>query len=175
MEWLGDLIGLGANVASGGLFGLVGSLIGIGAKWLQAKQAAKIKAAEWGHEITLLKLQMEAGDRETENELSIARSEGSWKGLSDSYRTVVPATAVSPLVNGIRSLFRPFLTISLWVLVVIELSWMLDGTLEVWIAEAGQFGETVKYVIDSTVFSAATATTWWFGDRAFTPPGQKAR
>jgi hypothetical protein len=175
MEWLGDLIGLGANVASGGLFGLLGSLIGVGAKWLQAKQAAKAKAEEWKHEITLRQLAMEANDRETENELAIARSEGSWKGLSDSYHTVIPSTAVPSWTNAIRSLFRPFLTISLWVLVVIELRWMLDGTLEIWIENSGQFGVTIKYVIDSTVFSAATATTWWFGDRAMTPPGQKAR
>ena len=175
MGWLGDLLGLGANVASGGLFGLLGSLIGVGAKWLQAKQQAKAKAEEWKHEIKLLELQMEAGDRETENELAVSRSEGSWQGLSDSYHTVVRSSAVPSWVNGIRALFRPILTISLWILVVIELRWMLDGTLEVWISDAKMFGPTVKYIIDSTVFSAATATTWWFGDRAFTPPGQKAR
>jgi len=177
MGFLGDLLGLGANVASGGLFGLLGSLIGVGAKWLQAKQAAKAKISEWQHEIKLLELQMEAGDRETENELAISRSEGSWKGLSDSYHNnaIIPASAVPAWANAIRSLFRPFLTISLWILVVIELSWMLNGTLEVWISDAKQFGITINYIIDSTVFSAATATTWWFGDRAFTPPGQKAR
>jgi len=175
MGFLVDLIGLGANVASGGIFGLLGSLIGVGAKWLQAKQAAKAKASEWQHEIKLLELQMEAGDRETENELAISRSEGSWKGLSDSYHTVVPAAAIPAWANAIRSLFRPFLTIALWVLVVIELRWMISGTLEVWVSDAQQFGITIKYIIDSTVFSAATATTWWFGDRAFTPPGQKAR
>ena len=175
MGFLGDLLGLGANVASGGIFGLLGSLIGVGAKWLQARQAAKAKTAEWQHEIKLLELQMEAGDRETENELAISRSEGSWQGLSASYNTVVPSSAVPAWANSIRSLFRPILTIALWVLVVIELRWMLDGTLEVWVSDAKQFGVTIKYIIDSTVFSAATATTWWFGDRAFTPPGQKAR
>jgi len=175
MGFLGDLLGLGANVASGGIFGLFGSLIGVGAKWLQAKQAAKAKAVEWQHEIKLLELQMEAGDRETENELAISRSEGSWMGLRDSYHTIVPASAVPAWVNSVRSLFRPFITISLWLLVVVELRWMINGTLEVWISDAQQFGVTIKYIIDSTVFSASTATVWWFGDRAFTPPGQKAR
>jgi len=159
----------------GGLFGLLGSIIGVGAKWLQAKQAAKSKASEWQHEIKLLALQMEAGDRETENELAISRSEGSWKGLSDSYNTTVPASAVPAWANSIRSLFRPFLTISLWILVVIELRWMINGTLEVWISDSAMFGSTIKYIIDSTVFAASTSSVWWFGDRAFTPPGQKAR
>jgi len=175
MEWIGELLGIGANVASGGIFGLVGSLLGVGTKYLQQRQANKQKDREWQHEIELRKLIMEAGDHETENELAIASSEGSWKGLSASYNTVIGSGNVHMWVNDFRSMFRPVLTVGLWVLVVIMLSWMLDGTLTAWITKSGIFSDTIKYIIDSAVFSASTATVWWFGDRAMTPPGAKAR
>ena len=38
MEWLSSLIGVGTSVASGGLFGLIGSLAGVGMKMWQKKQ-----------------------------------------------------------------------------------------------------------------------------------------
>jgi hypothetical protein len=175
MEWISDLLGIGANVASGGLFGLVGSLIGVGAKYLQAKQVAKAKAAEWEHEIKLRELTMEQGDRETENEIAIASSEGAWKGLSASYQTTIPSSSVHMWVNDIRALFRPLLTIALWVMTLVTLRWMINGTVQQWMLEAESFAPMVKYTIDSITFSASTATVWWFGDRAMTPPGAKAR
>jgi len=39
----------------------------------------------------------------------------------------------------------------------------------------GQLANMTRYIVYSMVFSAATATVWWFGDRALTPPNMKAR
>ena len=44
MDFLGDLLGGAASVASGGLFGLFGSLIGVGAKYFQEKQRQNLIA-----------------------------------------------------------------------------------------------------------------------------------
>jgi hypothetical protein len=142
---------------------------------MNARQERIEKDAERSHEIELLKLQMERGDRKTENELAIARSEGSWRGLKASYRSDIDARLVSTWVNNIRSLFRPLLTILLWAAALIVFFAVTGGRLEKWIIQAGEFGDIIRYMIFSMYFSASTATVWWFGDRAMTPPGMKAR
>ena len=180
MEIIGSLLGAGASVASGGLFGLVGSLIGVGTKYLQQRQANAQKDKDWMHEIELRKLDMEQGDRETENELAIAQSEGSWQGLEASYKTVVSASSVHTIVNDIRSLFRPVLTLSLIVLSALLFWWVWSGITEANGNVLKLFSETdikdiIRYMIYSVFFSTSTAIVWWFGDRAMAPPGLTRR
>ena len=180
MEIIGSLLGAGASVASGGLFGLLGSLVGVGTKYLQQRQANAQRSKEWLHEIELRKLNMEAGDRETENELAIAQSEGSWRGLEASYKTVIPASQVHTVVNDLRALFRPLLTFSLIALSAVLFWWVWSGILEANPKVLAVFSESdikdiIRYMIHTIFFSTSTAIVWWFGDRAMAPPGSKTR
>ena len=173
MEW-SDLISSGLSVASGGIFGLLGSVIGVGAKYLQEKQRQKWEKAKWDQEARLLKMQMEAKQIETEQELAIVAQQGSWSGLQASMEHDAGLQSGIPVVAGIRSLFRPFLTTVLWVLAAWVFYKIITGGLQAWMSRQ-ETADLIRYMVYTTFFSASTATAWWFGDRALTPPGQKAK
>ena len=171
MEWSGVIDGLGAalSVSSGGLFGLIGSAVGVVAKYFQERQRQKWEKEKWAHEKDLLKLQMERGDRETENELAIVEANGSWGGLRDSIQAAGKITDVHRWVNDIRALFRLILTLVLWGIATWMFCQVVDGKLQVWFSEM-EIKDIVRYMVYSTFFMAGTAAGWWFGDRALTPP-----
>lgn len=188
MEWLGDLLGGAASIASGGLFGLLGSLVGVGAKWLQERQRQAWERQrqawerqKWDHETRMLELQMQARAAETEQELAIVSQQGAWDGLGASQRADAGLTgSVHTWVNDVRALFRPVLTTGLVVLVYLLFRDLLaalgDGgsILGAVLAEA-EVKDVIRYIVFSMVFAASTAIVWWFGDRAFAPPGMKSR
>ena len=173
MEFLSSLFEIGGNVASGGLFGLLGSVVGAGAKWLQAKQEAKREASERAHELKLLDMQMQMGSQETENELEIIQHQAD----AASYGMPVVTANVHMIVNDIRALFRPFLTLSLvgasvWVLLSL-LSNLNNGILVGALNGGDPAAQLVAYMVNSLFFTTSTAVVWWFGDRALTPPHLK--
>ena len=174
MEWIGDLLGLGASVASGGIFGLVGSIVGVGAKWLQERQRQTWEKKKWGHEEVLLKLQMQARAAETEQELAVVAQAGSWDGMRASHAAEAAIKDVHMWVNDARALFRPLLTVGLWGLAGWIFWLMIGGGLVEWMKEA-DIADVIRYCIHTVFFSASTATIWWFGDRALTPPALKAK
>ncbi len=174
MEWLGELLGFGASVASGGLFGLLGSVVGVGAKYLQEKQRQAWEREKWSHEQALLKLQMDARAVETEHELAILGQQGSWEGLAASHAARIALKDVHTWVNDLRALFRPVLTVGLWVLAGWVFWEVVSGTLTQWMQEA-DIADVIRYCVHTVFFSASTATVWWFGDRALTPPQGKGR
>ncbi len=177
MEWLGDLLGMGATVASGGLFGVVGSLLGVVAKHYQEKQRQAWETKKWGHEESMQKLQMEARSQETEQEIELADSEGSWRGLSESIRADAQTKPTSGWATNIKALFRPFLTVVLWCLAGWVfwhvLSSMTDPDDPMSALPVSEIKELIKYMVYTIFFSASMATAWWFGDRALTPPQHK--
>lgn len=174
METLVDFLGIGASVASGGLFGLVGSLVGVGTKYLQERQRQAWEEKKWAYETQLLKLEMEARMQETEHELALASQKGAWKGLEVSHAAEAGINRVDTWVNNLRALFRPLLTLSLWLVASIFFFAILSGHLSAWM-DAVQLTELVSYMVLTVFFSASTATVWWFGDRALMPPGAKNR
>ncbi len=181
MEFLGDLLGGVASVASGGIFGLLGSIVGVGAKWLQERQRQAWEEKKWGHETRMLELQMQARAAETEQELAIVSQQGAWDGLGASQRADAKLTgSVHTWVNDVRALFRPVLTAGLVALVYVMFRDLLDGLgtdqsiLGAVLTEA-EVKEVLRYVVYSMAFAASTAVTWWFGDRAFAPPSMKGR
>jgi len=151
---IGTLIGTGASALGGGLFGLVGNvaskLIGL----VEAKQEFAQKKEEWGHEERLLDMQTKAKAAETEGELAVTASSGSWSGLAESLKAETGIGATYPWVNAVRALVRPALTLGLATFLCAAFFALTPGDID------------RAYVADSLIFAAVTAIVWWFGDRA---------
>lgn len=181
MEWLGEVLGVGASVASGGVLGLVGSIAGKVGQLFQARQERKNRQLDYEHELKLLEMQHAQASREDLHEVDLMETEGSYAGLQASIEAEGRISEVSTWVNNLRSLTRPFLTFSLvgivtWMFIVLMRA-IQTGTENALVDLLGSAAviEILTYIIYSVVFSASTAVVWWFGDRALTPPGMKAR
>ena len=161
MEWLNDLLGVGASVASGGVFGLLGSVVGVFAKSYQEKQRQEWEQKKWDQEVKMQELQLRANAEETEQEIVLANTAGSWQGLSTSISAAANTGDTHMWVNDAKSLFRPILTVILWILAYLVFK------------DLSKDEALAQYMVYSVFFSASTATVWWFGDRALTPPGYK--
>lgn len=161
MEGIAEIAGLTASAASGGVVGIVGSALGRVFNIFERRMARKDRELEmiherdrWLHEDKLIMRQMEARKQETELAIELAASEGSWKGLTASIEADAGTEPASPWVNDIRGVTRPTLTVFLWIIVATIVSFKLAGD------------DEIRAIIDAIIFSATTATVWWFGDRA---------
>lgn len=181
MEWLSEIGGIATSFASGGLFGLFGSIVGAVSKGMQAasEHKRKVELMEW--DIKMFNKDMESKKLETELEIAITSSAGAWSGLGDSIKAdSMLINNTHMWVNDIKSLFRPFLTVMLNVMAggIFYIMWQAvvddDGSILGLFTEL-EIKEILRYTVYSIIFSAATATVWWFGDRALTPPGMKNR
>jgi hypothetical protein len=167
MDWaaiLGTAIGGVGSAATGGILGIFGSSLGAVAKYFQARQEHKQKKE-------MLELQMQA-----------VSQQGSWDGLQMSHESAKSSSDTYKWVNAIRGLYRPLLTTALLVVAYILFCDLLDivrgsntNDALMKFLTAGEVKELLKYIVYSLVFSTSTAIVWWFGDRAFTPPGLKNR
>lgn len=167
-----NALALAADAASGGLLGLVGSVVGVGARHLQAKAEHKRRLAEQAHELALLDRQRAAAAEETEQEIALAAAAGSWDGLRASIAHDTAAGTASALpawVQSVRALMRPALTAGL-----------LAAVLALWrsLPEAlppAEAAETGQYLARALTAAATTAVVWWFGDRSLSAPADKRR
>ena len=148
---MADTLGLAASAASGGLFGLAGTAIGRIAGFFERKQQYVHERARWNHESQLLELQMRANAQETEAEIALAETAGSWRGLETSMIAEANIGASYPWVNAIRGLTRPFLTLLLWLIAAV-----------IWFGADAAGREAIT---ETATFAATAATLWWFGDR----------
>ena len=139
---------------TGGLFGLLGNVTGKIIGIFTAKQEFAQKKEEWGHEERLLDMQVKAKAAETEQELAVTASSGSWSGLGESLKAETAVGASYAWVNAVRALVRPALTLGLASFLCAAFFAMPAGDID------------RAYVADSLVFAAVTAIVWWFGDRA---------
>ncbi len=137
MEWLTALTG----VASGGLFGLVGTgfKLWMGNKKEEAKLAHQLALAKETREN--MKLEMELVQTKQAHDLELQENDNDAKGLHAAIAAEANIAKVHLWVNDVRGCTRPFLTVLL-----IAVTW---------------------YYPDNPEFSfmAATAVTFWFGDR----------
>lgn len=145
-----DIIGAAAG---GGVFGVLGTIAGRVAQYYEHKQRNAHEAQRWQHEKHLLELQMRQHAQETEHEILIAQTEGSYSGLAESLRAEAAINKSYKWVDAVRALTRPVLTMVLWALTAL-----------VWVS-AGQLGLHVQ-IAETITFAATAATLWWFGDRA---------
>ena len=139
---------------SGGLFGLLGNVVGKVIGIFEAKQTFAQEKEKWAHEERLLDMQTKAKAEETEQELAVTASSGSWGGLTESLKSEVSIGSSYPWVNAVRALVRPALTMGLAGFLCAAFFAMTPGDID------------RAYVADSLVFAAVTSIVWWFGDRA---------
>lgn len=149
---MADLIDVAASAAGGGLFGLFGTALGRLAGFFERRQTIAHEERRWQHEVSLLQLQQSAAVQETEAELAIAQTEGSWAGLEASLNAEAAIAASYRWVDAVRVLTRPILTLLLWGI-----------TLAIW---SSADVASQSSITQTATFAATAATLWWFGDRS---------
>jgi hypothetical protein len=181
MDWA-DLLGGATSAMSGGIFGFIGSAVGGIFKYFQVRQQHKFEEKKWKHELVLLDKEHERDRQEDEHELSVISQQGAWSGLTTSIQADSVTGETYKWVNAIKTLYRPLLTtglVAIAYLIFKDLLVMVDGNTTVLVPNnifsPEQAKELIVYTVYSLVFSASTAVVWWFGDRAFAPPGLKNR
>ena len=147
-----EIAGLAASAAGGGVFGLVGTALGRLAGFFETRQAHAQERERWAHETALIKLQQAARAAETEAELALAETSGSWDGLSASMQAEAVIASSYRWVDAVRGLTRPVLTLMLW---------LIAGG--IWL---GADMASRASITETATFAATAATLWWFGDRA---------
>lgn len=150
-----DLLGVTASAASGGLFGLVGTALGRVAGFFERRQSHAHERARWAHESELITLHQAAARQETEAELALTETRGSWQGLSASMAAEAAIAPSYKWVDAVRGLTRPFLTLLLWLIAA-----------GIWI---GATEADRAAIVETASFAATAATLWWFGDRGPKP------
>lgn len=171
MEGLSELFAAGASVASGGIFGFLGAGVSAIARHFQNKQQIEADALKRADALAMQRLQNEQRAGEQEHELAIASQAGAWEGLKVSHQNIPQA---SGWANNVRALYRPFFTTAIWVAAILLLSWVVDGQLSEFLGPE-EVADIVRYAVNITLFTASSAGLWWFAERAFTPPGMRAR
>jgi len=160
---LGTVLAAGGG---GGILGLFGSIVNRGMSYFERKEDRKHELAlaaleeakdnrRHAHEVALHQLNIETLGKETEKEVLIAREAGRWQGLEASHASTERANENfkgSVWVEDMKGATRPFITLLLWVLVLVVFFFVPS--------------EAKVTIISVVIFCAATATTWWFGDRA---------
>ena len=149
---MSDLFGVAASAAGGGVFGVLGTALGRFASFFESRQANAHEKDRWVHEAKLLELQMKAREVETEAEVLLAETAGSWDGLKASMQAEAAIGASYRWVDAIRGLTRPTLTVLLW---------LIAGVF--FFFPAQESDRTA--IIEAATFAATGATLWWFGDR----------
>lgn len=177
---ISDILGVGASVASGGIFGVVGSVLGYFAKKRAEQQRQTWEEKKWNHELKLLDMDRKFKSDYREHEMDLAQQDMSAQGLLQSIAADASIRDVHTWVNDIKSLFRPGLTLLLCVLSALMFNEVLVS-LRAW-DESSVLGQAftsqellvlVKYMVYTTFFATSTAIVWFFGDRALAPPGKK--
>lgn len=167
-----DLIGAaGGGLAGGALgaaFGALGSILNRGFGVLEMREKRRDRQLElahekerWSHDTVLAEQARSASAAEARQNLALAQAQGSWAGLNASVEAEAAIGASWPWVAAVRALTRPALTVMLWLLYTLVFLSAASGALE-----GDTASSVIRTAVDTVSFSAATALTWWFGDRA---------
>ena len=148
---MAELIGLAASAAGGGVFGLLGTVIGRAAGYFEQRQSQAHERARWQHEAHLAGLELQARREESEAAERQAETSGRWQGLAASMQAEASIGESYAWVNAVRALTRPVLTLLLWLI-----TWL--------VFLASPETEQAK-IVETATFAATAATLWWFGDR----------
>lgn len=155
-----------------------GTIIGIAGSWLQKREDRKILELSHKHEIEIASLKQKADQSKFDCNIKLAdkgiersKIEGEIKenldfsqGFVASMKTMDTISG-SKVVDGIRSLMRPIL--SVYLLTIATILTLSVGKL---VGGMKSIPETVlldlyKSVIFEIIFMTSVAVTWWFGSR----------
>lgn len=183
MEWINLIGNIAGSASAGGIFGLIGSFSGAILKMFQTRQQQKFEKEKWKYEKELFELETERNRMEEDHELKILSSQGSWSGLSESIKDEASLSKIPTYkwATAVKQLYRPILTTMLCVISFLIFKDLLalfndpDASVLTDILSPSEIKELLKYVVYSLVFATTTSIVWWFGDRAFAPPGLKDR
>lgn len=163
-----DLIGAAGGGALGAAFGALGSVMNRGFGLLEMRQKRQDRQLElahekdrWAHETELAAAARADKSDEALQALEQTRAQGSWAGLTGSIAAEAVIAPSWPWVAAVRALTRPALTVMLWLLYAALFLAAAAGALH-----PDTAASVVSGASDTISFSAATALTWWFGDRA---------
>lgn len=168
--------GAGLSAATGGIVGFVGSCISAFAQHKQREQEQRFQREKWDYELKMIDAQSKLRETETENELKIVSTQGSWAGLTSAIQADGALPSAGKFVDGVRGLFRPILTIMLIGVFV----WMFNKIMDGLSGDRSTFynalgpiiaKEIVVYMVYSITFTVTAAALFWFGERAFRPKG----
>ncbi|MFN7054934.1 hypothetical protein [Hyphomonas sp.] len=148
---MSELIGLAASAAGGGVFGLIGTLIGRAAGYAERRQDQAQERARWAHDAALAALHMQAAERHADGQFRLAEAAGAWRGLAASIEAEAGIAASYRWVDAVRGITRPALTLLLWLITCLVF--------------LGADPAARSAIIETTTFAATAATLWWFGDR----------
>lgn len=148
---MADLMNMAASAAGGGVFGLIGSLVGRAAGLVEQRQTFAQERARWQHEEKIAELDEVARQQAATADLALAREEGRMTGLAASIAAEAAIGESYNWVNAVRALTRPCLTLLLWLI-----------TFGVFL-RADALDRAA--IIETVTFAATAATLWWFGDR----------
>ena len=140
------------TVLTGGVTGIIGSVIGKAFSFLDAWQEEKKATNEHGRTIALLELQNKLGAEESEREMAITQSKIDADSRVASYSHDSMGGTSSVWVIDCLRLVRPVLTFSLILLV---------GILYFKAVPEGR--ATIEA---SVIYLCSSSCLWWFGDRA---------
>ena len=156
-------------VTGGGVFGLVGSLVGNVAQFFKNKQQHKIN-------VEVKKLEINLAERLAQVRIQEKKTSGSWDALEASIKAESRLAEFTPQwANAIRALYRPLLTTMLLGVsfyIYKDLVFALSGgnsSLLFEVLGQGASVEILRYIVYTLLFSTSAAVTWWFADRSMKP------
>jgi len=123
--------------------------------------------------LELLKFELDAKIAGHGTEMDTLKQETSSNGLLATIKAD-SNIAASGWAANLKAIYRPFLTtvlLCISTVIFLKLLSALGGESN---ALSGAFDkkelvEMLRYTVYTIIFSTATAITWWFGERAFTP------
>lgn len=158
---MGDLI---LGVLSGGVTGLIGTVISGGMKFFENRQ-------KHGHELAIMEMEMQQMDKEAEiardiKELDMEGKDrtAAWHALEASYKESTSRMSTGDsawlvMVDVVRGLMRPVITLGLLVLMAV-----IYFTTAAELAGPNGTPMTVS-IIQTVLYVGTTAVLWWFGTR----------
>mgnify|MGYP006163468995 FL=1 len=165
------LLSILTSTGAGGIIGVVGS-------WLTKREERKNTQLQFERDVKLAEIRKDEAKNEADHELAIADKqieraevEGSLavgqseveafsKGLKEQNKTYG-----IKIVDGIRGLMRPLITVYLLViatLLTLKINELVGGLDSL---EMSELKGIYDNVINQMLFLTATAVTWWFGSR----------
>jgi len=163
-----DIVGMTGGGALGAAFGALGSVLNRGFGLLEMREKRQDRQLElaherdrWAHETEIASAERAGQAEAAAQALAQTQAQGSWAGLTGSIAAEAAIAPSWPWVAAVRALTRPALTVMLWLLYATLFLAAAAGALH-----PDAAASVVTGAADTISFSAATALTWWFGDRA---------